>query len=320
MDLKPSPGFSDHFSGRKTGELLYPVLARRSGGLSLGVNLFPDAKRCSFDCPYCEIFPFPPGPGFRPEALRAALDAWCREAEATSARPPVRDICLSGNGEPSLSPFLGEALELCAAARRAWPRVLGEAKLVLITNSTGFGLPAVSSLLAEGVSREGLEIWAKLDAGSEAQFARMSRSSWTLADLVADLLAFARVSPLVLQTMFCAFGAEQTPLSEMEAWAALVARLVAEGARIKEVQIYTQARPAPEGLTGPLAEEGLRLAASLLRTALSGAALSGAALSGAALPGAALPGAAVGTVAGAGSRNRAGPPSIRIFGREGEIE
>ena len=38
--------------------LIYPVVSRRSGGLSLGVDLFPDRKTCNFDCPYCEIFPF----------------------------------------------------------------------------------------------------------------------------------------------------------------------------------------------------------------------------------------------------------------------
>ncbi len=42
---------------REAGRLVYPVVSRRSGGLSLGVNLFPEAKLCSFDCPYCEVFP-----------------------------------------------------------------------------------------------------------------------------------------------------------------------------------------------------------------------------------------------------------------------
>src|SRR5688572_26115790 len=33
---------------------VYPVLSRRSRGLSIGVNLNPD-KVCNFDCIYCQV-------------------------------------------------------------------------------------------------------------------------------------------------------------------------------------------------------------------------------------------------------------------------
>src|ERR1041385_3784970 len=33
---------------------VYPVLSRRSKGISLGVNLNPD-KICNFDCIYCQV-------------------------------------------------------------------------------------------------------------------------------------------------------------------------------------------------------------------------------------------------------------------------
>ena len=32
----------------------YPVVSRRSGGVSIGVNLNLD-KFCNFDCPYCQV-------------------------------------------------------------------------------------------------------------------------------------------------------------------------------------------------------------------------------------------------------------------------
>ena len=42
-------------SGRfDTNRFVYPVLSRRSGGISLGVNLNPD-KVCNFDCIYCQV-------------------------------------------------------------------------------------------------------------------------------------------------------------------------------------------------------------------------------------------------------------------------
>ena len=33
---------------------VYPVISRRSKGLSIGANLNPD-KGCNFDCIYCEV-------------------------------------------------------------------------------------------------------------------------------------------------------------------------------------------------------------------------------------------------------------------------
>ncbi len=35
-------------------QYVYPVVSRRSGGLSLGVNLSPSA-RCNFACVYCQV-------------------------------------------------------------------------------------------------------------------------------------------------------------------------------------------------------------------------------------------------------------------------
>ena len=32
----------------------YPVISRRSGGLSIGINLNPDTA-CNFDCIYCQV-------------------------------------------------------------------------------------------------------------------------------------------------------------------------------------------------------------------------------------------------------------------------
>jgi len=251
--------------------LIYPVISRRSGGLSLGVNLFPDGKRCSFDCPYCEVFA-PSWDGradsFDASRLERELRAFA-EAEGPRLFPsePLRDISFSGDGEPSLSPHLGEALSLVAAARRRYP-YLASASLVLITNSTGFLKPELSSLLRRFVSSEGLSIWAKLDAGTEAWYRRMNRSSVPFGSLVAGLESFAQGSPVALQTMVCRLRGELPPEPEILAYAALVSRLALSGARIREIQLYTQARPSPEGATAPLADAELLGLSSLLRSHL----------------------------------------------------
>lgn len=271
MSLDQTNPYADHSGGgRRASSLLYPVISRRSGGLSLGVNLFPDGKRCSFDCPYCEVSA-PSWDGrsdsFDLGRLERELRAFAGEGPRLFPDEPLRDIAFSGDGEPSLSPHLGEALGAVAAARRRHP-CFASASLVLITNSTGFLDLGVSSLLRRFVSEEGLSVWAKLDAGTEAWYRRMNRSSIPFAPLVAGIESFAQGSPLALQTMVCRLGGELPPEPEILAYAALVSRLARSGARIREIQLYTQARPGAEGATAPLSDAELLGLSSLLRAHL----------------------------------------------------
>lgn len=280
MERTAAGAFSSHREEREAGLVVYPVHARRSGGLSLGINLFPEGKRCDFDCPYCEVFPFEGESRFSRAALEAGLEAFARGREdarssPSAVRDPVRDLCLSGNGEPTLSPHLEAALEACAAARRAHPEVLGGARLVLITNSTGFLDPGVSALLARWVDSEDLDIWAKLDAGTEEGFAAMSRSRYRLAEIAGAIEDFARATPVTLQSMVCSLRGREADPVELEARASLVAGMAARGARFRQVQLYTVARPSPESIAGPVADGVLRAAASLFRARLEAAAAGG---------------------------------------------
>ena len=48
------PLHTDHARLFEQNRFVYPVLSRRSGGISIGVNLNPD-KICNFDCIYCQV-------------------------------------------------------------------------------------------------------------------------------------------------------------------------------------------------------------------------------------------------------------------------
>ena len=48
------PLHTDHARLFEHNRFVYPVLSRRSGGISIGVNLNPD-KICNFDCIYCQV-------------------------------------------------------------------------------------------------------------------------------------------------------------------------------------------------------------------------------------------------------------------------
>lgn len=283
---------SVHDRGADQSSLVYPVVSRRSGGLSVGINLFPDGKRCSFDCPYCEVRPFAGGVIFSAEALEAELEAFLAvDYKAAWAPRPVRDLCVSGNGEPTLSPHLWEALEICAAARRRHPAILapGACPIVIITNSTGFMEGETARRLAEFARREPLEIWAKLDAGSQERFALMSRSSYSLDDISDALGNFARSTPITIQTMVCgmggaaggAVGAASEAVgatndafyaaddAEALSYAARVNAMLEKGAAIKAIQVYTLARAPLEAGISALSDEAVMRFVRLVSGALS---------------------------------------------------
>ncbi len=271
----------DHRGDREAGRLVYPVVSRRSGGLSLGINLFPEAKVCAFDCPYCEVFiPHGTSAGFSIKSLAGELALFLdRGYPEDWAAESVRDICLSGNGEPTDSPLLGQALALCASLRRSSPRILGGSSLVVITNSTGFLDPGISSLLERYSRDESLVVWAKLDAGNEELFRLMSGlggaapgtvseegTDFSLETVAAGLLSFARRRPVVIQTMLCEVEGRRPSEADLSDYAALLSRLVAGGARVDAVHLYTLARPSPGDRCAALSDDALARHAARVRS------------------------------------------------------
>jgi len=262
----PSP-IQDHRE-REKGVLVYPVYSRRSGGLSVGINLFPDQKRCPFDCPYCEVFPFSNKAVFSIEQLENDLRSVV--ADAVERNIPVMDICFSGNGEPSLSPNFSRALELAGRIRG---ELVPSAKLVLITNGAGMLQPQLFSLLVETAAGDlALDIWLKLDAGTPGWYQMINRAEIPHDKLVAKIKEFAALAPFTIQTMLCSVDGETPPPNEAQAWETLVVELaVIAAGGIRKIQIYGKARPSPEDPRAralPLAY--LEERAASLRRALGG--------------------------------------------------
>ncbi|GHV27437.1 hypothetical protein AGMMS4952_09110 [Spirochaetia bacterium] len=225
--------------------MVYPVYSRRSRGLSVGVNLFPDAKVCTFDCPYCEVFPFKTDISFSVDSMTSAL--WEVISEAHAHREEVRDICFSGNGEPTISPHFPAALQAAAQIR---DELVPAAALVVITNGTGLLNDQTFALLRnaaadwEPVDSLALKLWLKLDAGTEGWYAKMDRSAIPFDRLTAAIKSFAARAPFTIQTMICAINGEPPPAEEEAAWERLVLELSASG-YLTGIQIYGMARPSP---------------------------------------------------------------------------
>ncbi|MDR3342742.1 MAG: hypothetical protein LBT14_08155 [Treponema sp.] len=296
-------GAVENHRAREGGVLVYPVYSRRSQGLSVGINLFPNHKVCSFDCPYCEVFPFKGDTRFAVEAMETELRSTLGHLQAQGA--VIKDMCFSGNGEPTLSRDFPEALK--AAARIRDTAVFG-AELVVITNGTGLLDTRTFNLLHHAATgHEALKIWLKLDAGTEGWYQEMARVQIPFETLKGKIKELVSHAPVTLQTMLCSVKGTAPPPEEAAAWESLVVELagIGEAARkaagsedadgvhgetrgsrlpgIRDLQIYGKARPAPEDpWTEALPVSYLESRAASIRVALERAGLK--APSGKAIP------------------------------------
>jgi wyosine [tRNA(Phe)-imidazoG37] synthetase (radical SAM superfamily) len=267
--------FTLHQRAFDANRYVYPVLSRRSGGISIGVNLNLD-KICNFDCIYCQVDRSRLGPkqkvdvGRLVEELERMIELITsgRIYEETKFRdtpPPLRrlnDIALSGDGEPTTYPNFAEIVAACAEVRRRWG--LADVKLVLITNATMFHREPVRRGLAILDANHG-EIWAKLDAGTEAYYREIDRTSIPFSRILANLCDAARVRPIVIQSLFMRVRDVPTPRAEQEAYCERLREIVAAGGKIQLVQVHTVARQPAESWVGPLSDAEVDALAEIVR-------------------------------------------------------
>ena len=241
----------------------------------MGINLFPDKKSCPFDCPYCEVFPFATNAVFSLEQmerdLRNAISC------ALEQKTPVKDICFSGNGEPSLCAVLPQALELTGKIRT---EMAGSAQIVLITNGAGLLQPQIFSLLKTAATTPlALNIWLKLDAGTQDWYEKINRTAVPFEKLIVKIKEFVSCAPVTIQTMLCAVDGNSPPPQEEKAWEQLIVDIASNVTKtpqaasgIRKVQLYGKARPSPEDpKTSPLPPLYLEERATSLRKALADA-------------------------------------------------
>jgi len=273
----------------ETNRFVYPVLSRRSGGISVGVNLNPD-KVCNFDCIYCQV-----DRRSASETRFVAMDQLLDELESTlqlvasgqlfehekfATTPPelrrLNDIAFSGDGEPTTYRNFDEIIAACAAIKRRL--ALADVKMILITNASMFHRPHVAAGLAILDQNNG-EIWAKLEAGTEAYFKLVDRTTIPFRQILDNITAAARVRPLVIQSLFMRVHGEPPDDAELAAFCDRLNEIVAAGGQLKLIQVYTVARQPAESFVAPLTDAEVDAIVRLVeqRTGLPAQAFYGAA-------------------------------------------
>ncbi|MEO7934032.1 MAG: radical SAM protein [Chthoniobacterales bacterium] len=245
--LAPTP--ARNFLGNR---FVYCVISECAGGLSIGVNMNPD-KRCNFDCVYCEVDRREHG-GDRvvdiaqmsrelEQTLTLVRDDGLRALPAYRRIPPellqLKEVALSGDGEPTLCPNFCEVIEAVTHFRSKgrFPAF----KIVLITNCTGLQYPEVRAGMTFLNSHD--EIWAKLEAGTQAYMDRVNKPNVTLAQVLKNIVAIGKERPVVIQSLFPLIDGAEPTVGEIDAYIARLREVVDRGAKIDRVQIYSAHRP-----------------------------------------------------------------------------
>jgi wyosine [tRNA(Phe)-imidazoG37] synthetase (radical SAM superfamily) len=100
-----------------------PVASRRFG-MSLGIDLSPDKKRCNFDCIYCELEPAKPVISYDNPPK---VDEIFEEVKEAIKKFEFDVLTITSNGEPTLYPYLDELIDKLKTLNK---------KLLILSNSS----------------------------------------------------------------------------------------------------------------------------------------------------------------------------------------
>ena len=239
---------SDHNRSFIDMTYVYPVVSRRAGGVSVGINLNPD-NACNWHCAYCQV----PGlvRGAAPEIDLAQLEGELRQflgellhgSFMAEHVPPeaqvIRDIAFSGNGEPTSSKAFATIVERVVAIRDEVG--LAAVPIRLITNGSLADRPYVQTAL-RSLAAAGGEVWFKLDGGRAEDIARINGVDLAPEAHARRLALCASLCPTWVQT--CMFRWDDAPPSDAMIAAYLAILDNADTTALKGVHLYGLARPS----------------------------------------------------------------------------
>ncbi len=239
---------------------VYPVVSRRSGGVSIGINLNVN-NACNWRCIYCQVPDLKRGgpPPVDLDRLRDELDAMLRalsEGDFMARHVPedmrhLRDIALSGNGEPTSAAEFPAVIDVVGAAMGRFG-LAGSVRPILISNG---------SLVHKTYVRDGLrklaalggEVWFKLDRATETGIRTVNDTAMSPERVVRNLSTACALCPTWIQT--CVFSLDGAPPSndEIEAYLDCLRRLGDASTPPRGVLLYGLARPVMQAEVARLA-------------------------------------------------------------------
>ena len=225
---------------------VYPVISRRAGGVSIGINLNPN-NACNWQCVYCQVpnlvrgGPPPIDLGRLERELSVFLnDVIYGDFMQLRVDPDMRrlvDVAFSGNGEPTSAPEFPEAVTVAQTVLERF-NLRGETLLRLITNGSLLDRPRVQSGIAQLGSAPG-EVWFKVDAATAKDLVQINGTRTSPDRVARRLKQCIEIAPTWVQT--CVF-LRDGKFAAADGWEEYLRLLVDAGSRLRGVHLYSLAR------------------------------------------------------------------------------
>lgn len=250
---------TDHSRASAGLVYVYPVISRRAGGVSIGINLNTN-NACNWRCVYCQVPDLRRGSA--PAVDLTLLDVELRgflvellEGDFMAANVPpearrLTDIALSGNGEPTSAEEFEQVIDLVGQVMGDF-KLTATTKLVLISNGSLMRRTAVRRGL-EKMARLNGEVWFKLDSVTPEGRMAINRTRQSPQAALENLRIAARLCPTWVQTAMFALDGEVRLEDERAAYLDFLARCQSEAIPIQGVLLYALARPSMQPEAGRL--------------------------------------------------------------------
>jgi wyosine [tRNA(Phe)-imidazoG37] synthetase (radical SAM superfamily) len=227
---------------------VYPVISRRAGGVSVGINLNVN-NACNWACVYCQVEDLTRGgpPPIDLDLLERELDGFLDDAlhggfmsrEVPAEARHLMDIAFSGNGEPTSAAEFPEAVQV---VRRVLERhgLAGKLPVRLITNGSLLHRPGVRDGI-RGLGELGGEVWFKVDRAMPAEVETINGVPMDAGKIRDNLSRCAALATTWVQTCWFALDGIAPDAAARDAYCALLAPVAS---RLAGVHLYGLARPS----------------------------------------------------------------------------
>lgn len=232
---------------------IYPVVSRRAGGVSIGINLNTN-NACNWRCLYCQVPDLTRGsaPAVDLPLLERELRDFLHEiisGDFMQRRVPpearhLNDIALSGNGEPTSVAEFAEVVDLIARVRQDM-QISDAVKTILISNGSLIHRPAVQRGLKRLAEISG-EVWFKLDRASEAGMRRVNDTKTQLSSVRQNLTTALALCPLWIQTCWFALDGQAPSARDEDDYLDFLRELLSSGTHPAGVLLYGVARASSQ--------------------------------------------------------------------------
>ena len=253
MSDQPYLTVEDHNRDVSGMRYVYPVVSRRAGGVSIGINLNVN-NACNWRCVYCQVpdlkrgSPTPIDMTLLEQELRRFLDYALHGDFMTryvaEGDRQLQDIAFSGNGEPTSVKEFPDILIMLEKILLDF-NLLGKAqahpiKVRLISNGSLMDKATVLASLKH-LARLNGEVWFKLDGGTQAGIARINDVNIKPEAHLQRLRNCVAVCPTFVQTCLFAMDGEPPSEEDTEAYLGLLDQVKSD---LQGVHLYGYARPS----------------------------------------------------------------------------